>query len=85
MHKIQILGIGCKKHKLLEANLWEALEYLSVHVDIEQVTEVDEIVDYRISSIPALLIDGEPVFQGVAPGVEDLVHKLEQYMAEAAA
>ncbi len=80
MNKIQILGIGCKKHKTLEANLATALKYLCIDVKIEQVTEVDEIVDYHISSIPALLVDGEPVFQGMAPNVEDIIHKLEEFL-----
>ncbi len=85
MNKLQILGIGCKKHKALEANLRAALEYLSLDLPIEQVTGVDEIVDFHISSIPALLVDGTPVFQGVVPRVEEIRCQLEKILSSAAA
>jgi small redox-active disulfide protein 2 len=85
MNKIQILGIGCKKHRALEANLKAALQYLSLSLSIEQVTGVDEIVDYHISSIPALLVDGTPVFQGVVPTVEEIKCQLEKIISSAAA
>ncbi len=85
MNKLQILGIGCKKHKALEANLRAALEYLSLDLPIEQVTGVDEIVDFHISSIPALLVDGTPVFQGVVPSVEEIRCQLEKILSSAAA
>lgn len=85
MNKLQILGIGCKKHKALEANLKAALQYLSLDLPIEQVTGVDEIVDYHISSIPALLVDGTPVFQGIVPSVEEIKCQLEKIIRTAAA
>lgn len=85
MNKLQILGIGCKKHKALEVNLRAALEYLSLDLPIEQVTGVDEIVDFHISSIPALLVDGTPIFQGVVPSVEEIRCQLEKILSSAAA
>jgi len=85
MRKIQILGIGCRKTQALKANLLDALEYLCIDGVIEEVTGVDEIVRYRISSIPALLIDGQVVFQGTVPSVEDILKSLEKYAPVSAA
>lgn len=79
MPTIQILGIGCRKTKALKANLAAALEYLSLDIEVEEIAGVDEIVSYGVSSTPALLIDGRVRFQGVVPGVAELVSVLKKY------
>jgi len=79
MLTMQILGIGCRKTKALKANLAAALEYLSLDCEIKEVTGVDEILAYGVSSTPALLINGRVRFQGVAPSVNELIQALQKY------
>lgn len=57
--KIQILGTGCPKCKLLEANAREAVAKANIDADIEKVTDIDEIMNMGVMMTPALVIDGE--------------------------
>lgn len=79
MARIQILGIGCKKSRALKANLMAALERTGVDASVEEVTEVNRILQFQILSAPALFINGELFYQGVAPEVEELEHLLRNY------
>ena len=57
--KIQILGTGCPKCKLLKASVLEAVKDLSFTVEIEEVTDVETIMEMGVMVTPALAIDGE--------------------------
>lgn len=56
--KIQILGSGCSKCKLLEQHAREAVAELGVQAEIEKVTDTDAIMDMGVMMTPALAIDG---------------------------
>ncbi|HEY9055443.1 MAG TPA: thioredoxin family protein [Rectinemataceae bacterium] len=57
--KIQILGAGCAKCKLLEQHAREAVAELGIHAEIEKVTDTDAILDMGVMMTPALAIDGD--------------------------
>jgi len=56
--KVQILGSGCPKCKLLEAHAREAVAELGLQAEIEKVTDSDAIMDMGVMMTPALAIDG---------------------------
>jgi small redox-active disulfide protein 2 len=56
--KVQILGSGCPKCKLLEQHAREAVSELAVQADIEKVTDADAIMEMGVMMTPALAIDG---------------------------
>lgn len=56
--KVQILGSGCPKCKLLEQHAREAVSELAVKADIEKVTDADAIMEMGVMMTPALAIDG---------------------------
>ena len=72
VHRLELLGIGASKDRELKINLLEALRQLSVDIPVEEVREIDRLLAYGISGIPALIVDGRVVFQKVVPTVEDL-------------
>jgi small redox-active disulfide protein 2 len=77
MIKIQILGLGNSKHRQLSRNLHSALKIVGIEAEVEQVTEVDEILRFKVSSIPAIVYDGRIFFQnGHIPGIEELCELL---------
>jgi small redox-active disulfide protein 2 len=78
MLKIQILGIGCRRSKALKDNVLEALKRYPLHIELEEITEIDELMRYNISSTPALLIDGEVVSENEVPAVEEIREFLER-------
>ena len=57
--KVQILGSGCPKCKLLEQHAREAVSELGIQVDIEKVMDTDVIMEMGVMMTPALAIDGE--------------------------
>jgi small redox-active disulfide protein 2 len=57
--KIQILGTGCPKCKLLEQHSREAVGSLGLTVDVEKVTDIDDIMNMGVMMTPALAIDGD--------------------------
>jgi len=56
--RIQILGTGCPKCKLLEEHACEAVKELGIQAEIEKVTGIDEIMRFGVMMTPALAING---------------------------
>lgn len=56
--KLQILGSGCSKCKLLEQHAREAVAELKLDAEVEKVTDIDKIVEMGVMMTPALAIDG---------------------------
>jgi len=56
--KIEILGTGCPKCKMLEENTKKALAESGKKADIIKVTEIDKIIGCGVMSTPAIVIDG---------------------------
>jgi len=57
--KIQILGTGCSKCKLLEQHAREAATELGMQAEFEKVQEVEDIMAFGVLMTPALAIDNE--------------------------
>ena len=57
--KIQILGSGCSKCKLLEQHAREAVAELGIQADIEKVMDIEAIMEMGVMTTPALAIDGD--------------------------
>lgn len=70
--KIEILGTGCPKCRLLEANARKALEETRKEAIIEKVTEIDKIIGYGVMSTPALVINGKVKASGRVVDAEEI-------------
>ena len=57
--KIQILGGGCTKCKLLEQHAREAIEELGIEAEIVKITDTDDIMNMGVMMTPALAIDDD--------------------------
>jgi len=62
--KIEILGVGCPKCKLLTASTESAAKELNINAEIVKVTDIDKITDYGVMVTPALVVDGKVVSAG---------------------
>ena len=58
MKKIQILGTGCPKCKLLAANTADAVKALGIEAQIEKVEKIMDIMKFGVMTTPALVVDG---------------------------
>jgi small redox-active disulfide protein 2 len=56
--KVQILGSGCAKCKLLEQHAREAVAELGIDAEIVKVSDTDDIMEMGVMMTPALAIDG---------------------------
>ncbi len=75
-HKIQILGTGCKRCRDLTANAEKAVEQLAISVEIEKVTEIQDIIKFQILMTPGLVIDGQVKAAGRIPTVDEIKEML---------
>ena len=56
--KLQILGPGCPKCKLLEQHTREAVAELGIQAEIEKVNDIEAIIEMGVMMTPAFAIDG---------------------------
>lgn len=70
--KIQILGTGCAKCKKLAENAEEAARELGRPIEVEKVSDINEIMKFGVMITPALAVDGEVKVVGKVPSVKDI-------------
>ncbi len=70
--KIQVLGTGCAKCKLLAEQTERAVQERGFDAEVEKVTEINEILDFGVMMTPALVIDGEVKVVGKVPAIDEL-------------
>jgi small redox-active disulfide protein 2 len=74
--RIQVLGTGCAKCKLLAEQAERAVEEMGLDVEVEKVTGINEILDFGVMMTPALVIDGEVKVVGKVPAIDELKEML---------
>jgi len=72
MKRIQILGTGCPKCKLLTANAETAVKALGIEATVEKVEKIAEIMKFNVMMTPALVVDGQVKSAGKVLGAEDI-------------
>jgi small redox-active disulfide protein 2 len=72
MKRIQILGPGCPKCRVLLANAEEAVKVLGLDAQVEKVEKIAEIIKFGVMTTPALVVDGQVKCAGRVPGVDEV-------------
>ena len=70
--KIEILGMGCPKCKMLYENAKKAVEEIGIQAEVIKVEDIERITGYGVMMTPALVIDGEVKTTGKIPSSEDI-------------
>ncbi|MCZ7649708.1 MAG: thioredoxin family protein [Thermoanaerobaculia bacterium] len=70
--KLQILGTGCPKCKLLTEHAERAAQELGLDYELEKVTEIAKILAFGVVATPALVVDGEVRVFGHVPSTPKL-------------
>lgn len=76
---LKLLGVGSSRTKALKENLLQALEQLHVKVILEEVEDVEQLMQYDISGIPALVMNEQVIIQKEVPTVEALKEILSSF------
>lgn len=79
--KVQILGTGCSKCKVLTANAERAVRELGLQAEIEKVTDIRDIMKFQILMTPGLVIDGTVRSAGRIPSPEEIKKMLQETAA----
>jgi small redox-active disulfide protein 2 len=70
--KIQILGTGCAKCKALTENVEKAVRELGLDAEIEKVTGIREIMQFKVLMTPGLVIEGQVKAAGRVVSPEEI-------------
>ena len=70
--KIEILGTGCPKCKMLYENAQKAVKEADVEAELIKVEDIDKIIGYGVMITPALVIDGVIKTSGKIPLPEEI-------------
>jgi small redox-active disulfide protein 2 len=71
--KVQILGSGCAKCKTLEQKVRSLNDKHRLNLEIEKVTDLQEIMKFGILASPGLVIEGAVKSSGSIPKDEQLL------------
>ncbi|MGA1820229.1 MAG: thioredoxin family protein [Thermoplasmatota archaeon] len=74
--KIEVLGSGCAKCKLLHSNVEKAVKKAGIEANIVKVEDIVEIMNRGIMITPGLVVNGKVVLSGKVPDVDEIVKLL---------
>jgi small redox-active disulfide protein 2 len=72
MKKIEILGANCGRCEAMEECAHVAATRLGLECEIVKVTDPMKFIDYAITAIPTLVIDGKVIVSGRVPVLEEM-------------
>jgi small redox-active disulfide protein 2 len=72
MTRIQVLGPGCQKCKMLAERVTQAADELGLECEIEKVSDINAIIAYGVMSTPALAVNGMIKMYGRVPSVDQI-------------
>lgn len=72
MKRIEILGASCGRCRAMEECACVAATRLGLECEIVKVTDPMKFIDYAITAIPTLVIDGKVIVSGRVPALEEM-------------
>jgi small redox-active disulfide protein 2 len=70
--RIEVLGSGCSKCKMLYENVKKALEEIGTAAEVIKTEDIPSIMKYGVISTPALVVDGKVLFSGKVSSVSEI-------------
>ena len=79
MVDIKILGIPESQRTLeLTSRVQVALDHLKIESTITIEGDLQKLISFNLSGIPALAINNQIVFQKTIPALDDMIHTIEE-------
>ena len=76
MKKIQVLGTGCPKCKMLADAARKVAEEMGIEYKLDKVTKINDIMAFGVMVTPALVVDGEVKVVGKVPDADKIKEML---------
>ncbi|MEF8816661.1 MAG: thioredoxin family protein [Salinibacter sp.] len=73
---IKVLGTGCSSCQTLERRVREAVEQTGSDASVEKIEDMQQIMQYNVMSMPALVVNDEVQVVGQTPSVNELADLL---------
>jgi len=78
---IKVLGAGCKNCKKLLSNVEKAVQDMGLtNVDIEYITDLEEIAKTGLLRTPGLMFNKKIVSSGRVPNTKEVREMLDDYL-----
>jgi small redox-active disulfide protein 2 len=71
--RVQVLGAGCSKCKRLEERIRNLAATHQLNINVEKVTDLNEIMKHGVMMTPGLVIDGVLKSYGIIPKDDQLL------------
>jgi len=78
--EIRILGPGCPRCGEVEKRTINSLAELNVGADVQKVTDIKKISEYKVFATPALVINGKVKASGRIPSHEEIKKWIQEEM-----
>jgi small redox-active disulfide protein 2 len=76
--EIRILGPGCPRCGEVEKRTINALAELNLAADVQKVTDIKKIMEYKIFGTPGLVINGKVKSAGRIPSAEEIKRWIQE-------
>jgi small redox-active disulfide protein 2 len=70
--RIEVLGAECSKCKETEKTVRAVVKELGADAEIVKITDVNEMINRGVMTIPAVFVDGELKSLGIVPTKEEI-------------
>ncbi len=82
IHKVKLLGIGASKDKALRELVDQAMSVLNIQWPVEEIKDINLLIHYGITGIPALIIDNNVIFQVNVPSYSELLQVFKEFITK---
>ena len=82
IHKVKLLGIGASKDKALRELVDQAMSVLNIQWPVEEIKDINLLIHYGITGIPALIIDDNVIFQVNVPSYSELLQVFKEFITK---
>jgi len=76
--EIRVLGPGCPRCHEVEKRTRDVLAELDIPADLQLITDINKIVEYKIFSTPGVVINGVIKSQGKIPSKTEIKKWIEE-------
>jgi len=76
--QIKVLGPGCPRCQEVYKRTQEVLAELNIAADIEKVTDIKQIMEYKILATPGLIVNGKVKCTGKIPAKSQIQQWIEE-------
>ena len=75
--EIKILGPGCPRCQEVEKRTIDVLVEQNIAADVQKITDMKKIMEYKIMTTPGLVINGKVICSGKIPSKDEIRNWIE--------